>query len=97
MSLNRIFSLHDFESIARRRLPWAVYGFVSGGSEDSRSLRANLRSVEEIALRPCRRRGRGRNYRFQPWREAAREKIDRDMALLGCADLAAVTAGLLNR
>ena len=97
MSLNRIVSLHDFESIARRRLPWAVYGFVSGGSEDSRSLRANRRSFEEIALRPCRSRGRGRNHRFQPWREAARAEINRDMALLGCADLAAVTASLLDR
>ena len=52
MSLKRILSLHDFDSVARRRLPWSVYGFVSGGSEDARSLRANRRSFEEIALRP---------------------------------------------
>ena len=52
MSLKRILSLHDFDSAARRRLPWAVYGFVSGGAEDARSLRANRRSFEEIALRP---------------------------------------------
>ena len=52
MSLKRILSLHDFDSPARRRLPRAIYGFVSGGSEDSRSLRANRRSFEEIALRP---------------------------------------------
>ena len=52
MSLKRILSLHDFDPAARRRLPWAVYGFVSGGSEDSRSVRANRRSFEETALRP---------------------------------------------
>ena len=52
MSLNRILSLNDFDSAARRRLPRAVYGFVSGGSEDGRSLRGNLRSFEEIALLP---------------------------------------------
>jgi len=52
MSLKRFLSLHDFDSAARRRLPRAVYGFVSGGSEDARSLRANRRSFEEIILRP---------------------------------------------
>ena len=52
MGLKRILSLHDFDLAARRRLPRAVYGFVSGGSEDARSLRANRRSFEEIALRP---------------------------------------------
>lgn len=52
MSLKRILSLHDFDSAARRRLPRAVYGFVSGGAEDARSLRANRRCFEEIALRP---------------------------------------------
>ncbi len=52
MSLKQILSLHDFDSAARRRLPRSVYGFVSGGSEDARSLRANRCSFEEIALRP---------------------------------------------
>ena len=52
MSLKRILSLHDFDAPARRRLPRAVYGFVSGGSEDARSLRANRRAFEQIALRP---------------------------------------------
>jgi len=52
MNLKRILSLHDFDIAAQRVLPRAVYGFVSGGSEDARSVRGNRGAFEEIALRP---------------------------------------------
>ena len=51
-SLSRIYSLLDFEHAARRRLPKSVFGFVTGGAEDSRSLQGNRRAFDDYALRP---------------------------------------------
>lgn len=51
-SLRKIFSLQDFENAARRRLPKSVFGFVAGGAEDARSLRANREAFDDYALRP---------------------------------------------
>jgi L-lactate dehydrogenase (cytochrome) len=47
-----LLSLEDFEGAARRRLPWSVFGFVAGGAEDARSLRANREAYADYALRP---------------------------------------------
>lgn len=52
MSLRKILSLQDFEHAARRRLPRSVFGFVAGGAEDARSLRANRDAFDDFALRP---------------------------------------------
>ena len=51
-NLRRILSLQDFEGAAQRRLPKSVFGFVAGGAEDGRSLRANREAFDRIALRP---------------------------------------------
>lgn len=39
--LDRLLSVADFEHRARKILPHRVYGYVSGGTEDEQSLRAN--------------------------------------------------------
>jgi len=51
-NLRKILSLQDFEYAARRRLPKSVFGFVAGGAEDARSLRANREAFDDYALRP---------------------------------------------
>ena len=50
--LRRYLNAADFERAAQRRLPRIVHEFVSGGSEDGVSLRANRADFERIALRP---------------------------------------------
>jgi len=47
-----ILSLDDLQRAARGRLPKGIYGFVAGGSEDERSLRANREAFEELWLCP---------------------------------------------
>ena len=51
-NLRKFLSLQDFENAARRRLPKSVFGFVAGGAEDARSLRANREAFDDYALRP---------------------------------------------
>jgi L-lactate dehydrogenase (cytochrome) len=51
-NLRKILSLQDFEHTARRRLPKSVFGFVAGGAEDGRSLRANRAAFDDYAFRP---------------------------------------------
>ena len=50
--LRQVLSLHDFEPLARRRLPRSVFGYVSGGVEAEVTLRANRAAFDRIALQP---------------------------------------------
>ena len=50
MKLDRYLSLADFERAARQRLPRTVYGFVSGGTEDERTLHANSAAFEQLGF-----------------------------------------------
>lgn len=47
-----ILCLDDFESAARRVLPRPIFGFVSGGAEDDRSLRGNRCAFDELDFIP---------------------------------------------
>lgn len=49
---SRYLCLADFESDARRRLPWSIFGFIEGGSEDGQSLRANRAAFEAVEFVP---------------------------------------------
>ncbi len=40
-SMNNALSIRDLETAARKRLPASIFGYVSGGSEDLLTLRAN--------------------------------------------------------
>src|SRR5688572_10856857 len=45
-----VLSLGDFESLARKRLPKALFGYVSGACEENHSFRANRESFDEYGL-----------------------------------------------
>ncbi|NWG25888.1 MAG: alpha-hydroxy-acid oxidizing protein [Pseudorhodoplanes sp.] len=49
---DRFLSLEDFESVACRRLPGMLYGFIAGGVETNASLRANAQSFQTYAFVP---------------------------------------------
>lgn len=49
---DRFLSLEDFESVARRRLPGMLYGFIAGGVETDASVRANAQSFQTYAFVP---------------------------------------------
>src|ERR1700735_4788702 len=51
-ALRRYLSLADFETVARRKLPKMLYGFVSGGVETDAALRDNRRAFDEYAFVP---------------------------------------------
>src|SRR5260370_34101781 len=48
----RVVNIADLRTLARRRLPRAVFDYVDGGAEDEISLRENCRAFEEITFRP---------------------------------------------
>lgn len=50
--LRKVFSLDDFEARAKRLLPRAIYGYVSGGTETDSTLRANHQAYRSFAFRP---------------------------------------------
>lgn len=50
--LRRFLALDDFERAARRLLPKAIYGYVSGGVETDSSLDANRAAFRRIGFRP---------------------------------------------
>ena len=50
--LRRFLALDDFEGAARRLLPRAIYGYVSGGVETDASLQANRAAFRNIGFRP---------------------------------------------
>lgn len=45
-------SLADFERAARKRLPWMLYSFIAGGSEDEVSLAGNTAAFRDYAFVP---------------------------------------------
>lgn len=57
MKLERLLSVEDFQHASQRILPKAIFGFVSGGSEDCVSLRANRTCFERVMLVPRGLRG----------------------------------------
>ena len=50
--LRGFLALDDFEGAARRLLPRAIYGYVSGGVEDDTSLTDNRAAFQGIGFRP---------------------------------------------
>jgi 4-hydroxymandelate oxidase len=50
--IQNAFSLHDFEEIARQRMPSMVYEFVASGAADEKTLQWNREAYDRIRLRP---------------------------------------------
>jgi L-lactate dehydrogenase (cytochrome) len=50
--LRRYLSLADFETVARRRLPKMIYGFIAGAVENDAALRDNRRAFDEYGFVP---------------------------------------------
>ncbi len=48
--LQQVLSLADFETLARRRLPRPLFGYVSGACEDNQSLHANRSAFVDYEL-----------------------------------------------
>jgi L-lactate dehydrogenase (cytochrome) len=49
---SRVASIADLRSLARRRLPNAVFDYLDGGAEGEVTLRENCRVFEDITFRP---------------------------------------------
>lgn len=52
MNLRAFLSVEDFQRAAQRRLPRAVYEYVSGGTEDGQSLHNNRQAFQDLDMRP---------------------------------------------
>jgi len=50
--LNSVVSIEDLRTIARRRLPRAIFDFFDGGAEDEVTLRENRAAFERVRLLP---------------------------------------------
>src|SRR6266481_9067005 len=48
---SRVVSIADLRSLARRRLPRAVFDYLDGGSEGEVTLRENCRVFEDVTFR----------------------------------------------
>ncbi len=48
----RVVCVEDFRSMARRRLPKAVFDYLDGGAEGEVTLRENCRAFEDVTFRP---------------------------------------------
>jgi (S)-mandelate dehydrogenase len=51
-SLSRAFSIDDLASLARRKLPRAIFDFYAGGAEDEQTLRRNREAFSDTVLAP---------------------------------------------
>ncbi|RUT24219.1 alpha-hydroxy-acid oxidizing enzyme, partial [Asaia sp. W19] len=49
---NAILNLNDFESLARRHLPKAIFGYVQGGADDGTTIQHNLRALDRLRMVP---------------------------------------------
>jgi len=49
-ALRRFLSLEDFELAARRRLPWPIFAYISGGAEGNASLHDNRAAFSELGF-----------------------------------------------
>ena len=50
--LKDVLCLDDFEDAARKHLPRPIFGYIAGGSETNRSLRANREAFDDYAFLP---------------------------------------------
>jgi isopentenyl diphosphate isomerase/L-lactate dehydrogenase-like FMN-dependent dehydrogenase len=48
----RVVNIEDLRTLARRRLPRAVFDYLDGGAESETSLRENRRAFESVIFRP---------------------------------------------
>lgn len=48
----RVINIDDLRSLAKRRLPRAVFDYLDGGAENEDTLRENSRAFEDIYFRP---------------------------------------------
>jgi isopentenyl diphosphate isomerase/L-lactate dehydrogenase-like FMN-dependent dehydrogenase len=48
----RVVNIEDLRTLARRRLPRAVFDYLDGGAESETSLRENRRAFESVVFRP---------------------------------------------
>lgn len=48
----RVVSIEDFRTLARRRLPTPVFGYLDGGAEGEVTLRENCRVFQDVTFRP---------------------------------------------
>jgi hypothetical protein len=48
----RVVNIADLRSLARRRLPEAVFDYLDGGAEGEITLRENCRVSEDVTFRP---------------------------------------------
>jgi isopentenyl diphosphate isomerase/L-lactate dehydrogenase-like FMN-dependent dehydrogenase len=48
----RVVSIEDFQPLARRRLPKAVFDYLDGGAEGEVTLRENCRAFQDVSFRP---------------------------------------------
>jgi len=49
---NAILNLNDLESLARRHLPKAIFGYVQGGADDGTTIQHNLRALDRLRMVP---------------------------------------------
>ncbi len=52
MKLDQVINLHDFQALARRRLPRMAFDFIEGGADDELGLRDNRLAFERWRLLP---------------------------------------------
>lgn len=50
--LAKVLCLNDFESLARKKLPRPLFGFIAGAAEDNRSLNANFSACGDFHFVP---------------------------------------------
>src|SRR6266566_9358978 len=51
-SLPRVVNVNDLLTLAKRRLPKAVFDYVDGGAEDEVTLRQNCEAFKQVTFRP---------------------------------------------
>jgi len=51
-SLQHVYCLHDFEALARRKLPRQLFSYISNGADDERSLAHNRSAFDRHAFVP---------------------------------------------
>lgn len=50
--MKNVYSLHDFEALARRKLPRQLFSYLQNGADDETTLRGNRRAFERYAFVP---------------------------------------------
>ena len=45
MNLNQCVNYHDFEKLAKQRLPSPIYNYIGGGADDEVTMRRNTGSI----------------------------------------------------